>query len=340
MTQLPNHEQMVTEEPPAQQLSLGERLRALREARNLDINMVAAELHLSLATVQAMEQNRFETLPDPVFVRGYLRTYARLLGTEPEPLVNAYRELGYRDPPEIRVVPAHRRKDVQRRRMLGVTVMSVGLMTGIALLGWGIYTYYPTLFGNGGGSGEVPQEVAATVLSEDVLPVRQPKPVSENKMERVPSMTTQPSWELADPGPLVQEPSPMMPVAEEPMSDTLAKITDKPLRVPAGSDGSEETPVLSGTTEPSEASIETDQSRLVLTFSEDSWVQVYDANRVRKLLGIMKADTQRTVMGEAPFSVTLGNSEGVEVTINGERFDQGPHVRGNVARFEIGQAPD
>lgn len=66
---------------------VGTRLRASREAQGLSVEEVAARLRLMHRQINAMEQEDFESLGQPVFARGFVRNYARLLGLDPEPLL-------------------------------------------------------------------------------------------------------------------------------------------------------------------------------------------------------------------------------------------------------------
>ncbi len=68
----------------------GERLRAARETAGLSVAEVAEELQLLQSFVRALEQNSYERIRGDTFVRGYLRNYARLLGLDPQEIVDAY----------------------------------------------------------------------------------------------------------------------------------------------------------------------------------------------------------------------------------------------------------
>jgi len=72
-------------------LGLGERLRSARKARALAVSQVAEALHLEESMVLALEEERFEVLGAPVFVRGHLRRYAQLVGLAPDAMLEAYR---------------------------------------------------------------------------------------------------------------------------------------------------------------------------------------------------------------------------------------------------------
>lgn len=72
-------------------LGLGERLRSARRARAMSLDQAARALHLEEALLQALEDERFADVGAPVFVRGHLRSYARLLGLAEEVVLEAYR---------------------------------------------------------------------------------------------------------------------------------------------------------------------------------------------------------------------------------------------------------
>lgn len=62
--------------------SIGRMLRLAREARGESLADAAYALKLTQSQVDAMERERFDLLPGPAFVRGFLRNYARHLGVE------------------------------------------------------------------------------------------------------------------------------------------------------------------------------------------------------------------------------------------------------------------
>src|SRR5258706_9374755 len=59
-------------------------LLAAREAQSLSVADVARQLKLSVHQVEALEAGEYHRLPGPVFVRGFIRNYARLLKVDPE----------------------------------------------------------------------------------------------------------------------------------------------------------------------------------------------------------------------------------------------------------------
>jgi len=70
--------------------SIGPCLRAAREKRKLKIEQVAKQLHLDSKIISAIENDDTTALPAPIFVQGYLRSYARLVDLPEEDLVRQY----------------------------------------------------------------------------------------------------------------------------------------------------------------------------------------------------------------------------------------------------------
>lgn len=67
---------------------IGEALRSTRERRGLSIDEVARETRISPRFLEALEAEAFDELPAPVYVRGFLRSYANYLKIEPQPLLD------------------------------------------------------------------------------------------------------------------------------------------------------------------------------------------------------------------------------------------------------------
>lgn len=105
---------------------LGERLRRAREERGLSLKEAASRLALKVQVLEALEACRFDRLPEPPLVRGYLRRYALLLGLDPEPLLALYPA-----PPSPLPPPRPRRA----RRPLGLFLVLLVLLG----LGYGAY---------------------------------------------------------------------------------------------------------------------------------------------------------------------------------------------------------
>src|SRR5580704_17682911 len=70
--------------------ALGERVRAAREARGISLSEVAEQIRIRSVYLAAIEEENWSIIGAPVYIRGFLRTYARFLGLDPEEAVAAF----------------------------------------------------------------------------------------------------------------------------------------------------------------------------------------------------------------------------------------------------------
>ncbi len=71
----------------------GERLRQTRLLKGREIKEIATELNIHERILVAIEADDYKTLPEPAFIRGYLRAYGRLLGIDSDVLIMQFNEL-------------------------------------------------------------------------------------------------------------------------------------------------------------------------------------------------------------------------------------------------------
>src|SRR5581483_1197544 len=76
-----------TFQPHPESSAPGSVLARARDAQNLSIIEVARHLKLTPAQIEALEAGQYDRLPGPVFVRGFLKNYAKLLRVDPAPLL-------------------------------------------------------------------------------------------------------------------------------------------------------------------------------------------------------------------------------------------------------------
>jgi cytoskeletal protein RodZ len=70
--------------------SVGEHLRQLREAKRMSLAEVSRETRVPIASVERIEADRFDELPGEVFVRGFLRAYAKALDVPADEVLARY----------------------------------------------------------------------------------------------------------------------------------------------------------------------------------------------------------------------------------------------------------
>ncbi len=70
--------------------SVGQHLRGLREAKRMSLAEVSRATRVPVASVERIEADRFDELPGEVFVRGFLRAYARALEVPADEVLARY----------------------------------------------------------------------------------------------------------------------------------------------------------------------------------------------------------------------------------------------------------
>lgn len=68
----------------------GSFLKAIRLSRNLPIELISQTLKISRTQIEALENHRYHLLPPLVYIKGFLRAYAKFLKIDPERLVRDY----------------------------------------------------------------------------------------------------------------------------------------------------------------------------------------------------------------------------------------------------------
>jgi hypothetical protein len=68
----------------------GPALRRVREARSLSLHHIASVTKVGVRVLEAIEDDRFELLPPPVYLRSFLQEYARLIGLDGRQAADAY----------------------------------------------------------------------------------------------------------------------------------------------------------------------------------------------------------------------------------------------------------
>jgi cytoskeletal protein RodZ len=102
--------------------SFGDWLRRQREVREIGIRDIADRTKISLRYLEAMEADRFDLLPAPVFAKGFLREYARYVGLSPDDVVNHYLSVHH---PEELAAPSEDPKVRPRQKPADVGVPPV-----------------------------------------------------------------------------------------------------------------------------------------------------------------------------------------------------------------------
>ena len=345
----------------------GERLRAARLSMGFDLAKIARELHLTTAVVELLEADDYSDIEARVFVRGYLRNYARIVDMPVESILRQFDEKW----PEDDAYQTTLRQSPMLPADSGPGRGWAGAITWLLLIGSLVLFMM-------WWQGYLDEIVSIETRSENVDNVAPP----DAAVSLDTGFSADATADLAQPdGRLllpalndgdvaesvaavetravvsgVETPAPVTEVtvvAETVVSDlsldaatTLAADADAaPEDVPAvtpvddAASGSsvDETAVASVTSAVSDLAtpIAEKAKEIVMTFSAPCWVDVRDSEREFKLFGEMPAGARRVLGGEPPYKLVIGNAGAVTIEIDGEPFDIMPYANGNVARFTL-----
>jgi len=114
----------------------GQRLREAREAAQLTVAEVASRLRLGPRVLDRLENDDYEQLHGPTFVRGYLSSYARLLDLPERPILEAYERHGFRPAPLVSELGGKPEVHVSDFPVRMVTYVIAGLLVLLVVSWW------------------------------------------------------------------------------------------------------------------------------------------------------------------------------------------------------------
>jgi cytoskeletal protein RodZ len=126
-------------------LTLGEKLKKIRQDYHINLGEVAKQTGISAKYLTLLESGEYESLPSNVYVRGFLRSYARFLGADEEALVKCYeRERNIHENLQPEDVTSKKREVFRLPRFIVTPRVLIGFGVIIVLLGgfWYLYREY------------------------------------------------------------------------------------------------------------------------------------------------------------------------------------------------------
>jgi cytoskeleton protein RodZ len=77
------------------------------------------------------------------------------------------------------------------------------------------------------------------------------------------------------------------------------------------------------------------QHRIVFRSEGEAWLEVKDGSGRMLISALNPAGAERSVRGQPPFEIVIGNASSVRMTYDGKPVDLRPHTRVEVARFTL-----
>lgn len=309
----------------------GATLKQARKERGLSVAEVAEQLHLTESAIRSLERDQYDDLPGVTFVRGYIRSYAKLLGLDADVLAAQYGHATVSEP--VRALPDLGRtmaRSKSRGRLLVTLLLFVLLAVliggyfwwqeeqtrGVGGLQGGALAFKQVEIERVDGSLHVQSldELDAYTAEMEVAEISLDSLLNEDAAENAQPVeaTEQGGEQLAE-----EAASPAQDQDSTAQSTLTAESTDE--------SSVESTPAV------------TDAGhQLELSFTAECWIRITDGKGVELVSGVRKAGETLQLNGEAPFELHLGNASGVQLRFNGQPVDIHSSIRGNVARIKLG----
>jgi len=285
--------------------SVGEFFRQVRETKGLTVDEVASKTRIRTDFVKALEDGNFAKLPDQVFAKGFVRSYARSLGLDEEDAIHRfiqsagsfYEKQDERERLKVRQIEEDRKRQSNRK---AVTIaISIAVLTLIFLLS----REQSSVFRRGAAEqGSATKRTAQTAKEIPASTVREPERTAE-----VPKPTEMPAGaaKAATEAPSRQEPVTPTGAAlksESEMVSTVSSVGDGP---------------LAGISMNAIENRGDGQLVLDLEATELSWVVVQIDNGSPQE-SLLRPGEKAHLTGQDQFILTLGNAGGVKAELNGK----------------------
>ncbi|WP_107313693.1 helix-turn-helix domain-containing protein [Burkholderia metallica] len=303
--------------------AVGSRLAQLRESRGWTVDDVSARLKVAPQKLRALEAGDISHLPGVTFALGVVRSYAKMLGVDPEPFAQALRR--ERGVPEVDLsMPASSGTDLPRGRVsipLGGSSRHHPWLWGTAIV---VVAVVAVLMWHTGGdssgllarfkSGDAEHASAASV------PAASSSSVEEAAASGASATVAN---EVPAPAAASAAPAPVAPVVTAAASQPVVATAAASAAAPA---------------QPASVAVAAGQSMVELKVKQDSWFSVRDKNGKELFSGLVHGGDAKQVAGDGPFKVTIGNKAGLDaIAFDGKPVDPAKYsaARGNVARFTL-----
>ncbi len=283
----------------------GRLLAEARTAKGLTVADAAEKLKLSKHQVEALEAEDFSRLPAAVFVRGFVRNYARLLDLSAEEVPGLNEPVV--EPTNTITAPSEnlvfRTSPVRRWLLLPLA----GLILFMALVA-AMYAWLR--------QGE--EEVYLTSTAGPTVVQTAPAPVHAPPVQVVPAPPVEAT--VADPAA-----PPALPA--QPIADVDASVANIP------EPQEKDQPTTAKAPENNPAVVAEHAVHLAVQ-DEDAWVEVVSADQ-KRFSRLLRAGEQMTVRGVPPLKLVLGNAFHVRLTYDDKAVDLHPYIGDKVARLTL-----
>jgi cytoskeleton protein RodZ len=323
----------------------GDRLQAARIENGMSIEDIAMRMHLSVGILKSIEENNFDDITAPIFVKGYLRAYARIVSLSEDEMIEQY--LNYYSDEDPPISPtSHLSPEISpddARVKWTTFLVIVGLLGFLAFWWWNQYQAKTDVVSLDAEQTETMQQadVSSDILTSEIQVVED-TPVDQVAEVDV-SLLTVDEPEVTEAKKAVETPEPVIPDQVEPET---TDAFDQTAAMELSAEMERETVQQEVSATEPEAPPRAEVSRIAplggteqldIVILADTWVDIKDANGHQLVYELLRADQEINLIGSAPFSVFLGNAYGVNLIYQNETIDISSRIRNdNTARVTVG----
>ncbi|MFM5736125.1 cytoskeleton protein RodZ [Aeromonas hydrophila] len=311
---------MTTEQPhdfqdDSQAVGPGQLLRNAREQLGWTREQVASRIHLRLTLIAAIESDTYDKHTSHTFIRGYLRTYAKLVGIPEETILAAYDKLGLTPPDNIDMQSFSRRSRQQANdsRLKVVTWLVILVLIALSVAWW----WQSTARRSAGDEALAATEMGAT--------------------SNTPSATVPPAVEVADP---VVAPATSAAAATSADPVVSAAATTLPVDASSAVANTAVATSVATATQPAADTAASEPAKvpqLKMSFTADCWLDVKDAKGKTLFSGLKKANDELVLEGPEPLKFIIGAPMAVNIEYQGKSIDMSRYNNGRTARLSLPQ---
>ncbi|WP_413737507.1 cytoskeleton protein RodZ [Sodalis sp. RH21] len=309
----------------------GGRLRQAREQMGLSQQAVAERLCLKVTTVREIEEDKANPNLASTFLRGYIRSYARLVHVSEEELLPMMAKQAPIRASKVAPMQSFSLGKTRKKRdgwLMGFTWLILFVVIGLTGAWWWqnhqAQQQDITDMADQSSSRQAPgtdggDNVSAAQTGGDSSAADEVgQPPADQPADNDPSTTAAnslPGMTAAPQGTAI------------PLNNTNTPTTPAPMPTPA------QTPAAS---QPAAPAAETGAGELVMNFTSDCWLEVSDATGKKLFSGTQRSGGKLNLAGQAPYKLKIGAPAAVTIEYQGKPVDLSRYVRSNqVARFTI-----
>ncbi len=311
-----------SDEPVDNNIDFGGLLADARKTKNYTVDEVSRYLKIPVRTIVALEANDRETLPAPTYTQGYIRAYARFLEISEDGVLAVYsRAVPHDDVSDLK--PRSNLPDEASSQSPLIKTITILLIVAIiAAIGFGGFQYYQKK------AGALENELDERQQSFTGNSLNSPDPHR---------LDIKQSARLTDDGDLVVNRPGSFEGTADAVSGTEAAERDVSALAETVTDATEADETKAAAAQRKMSTGADDNGDTIEIFAENgSWVEVRDANKSRLLYNMLPVGGSRELVGQAPFSVTMGNAKTTRVVVNDIEVDVSDYIRStNIASFKV-----